>query len=186
MEILAKEYLNSLTEPKKESKEAEIKENSVRLAVNVPENSSTTQICCTSKTVIGSEMSPHYFQDVLTPTKRKLTAAEESQSTVTLMPRKKPRTDLPANDSPRKTNLRPLTPAETNPVRSSPRKTIQPPAAPARRETPRKSSAVGRQKEGVAKVKPEGGVGAVKQLHIGKNASKTKVLQTDPRSPCFC
>lgn len=105
---------------------------------------------------------------------------------MTLMPRKKPRTDLPANDSPRKTGLRPLTPAETNPVRSSPRKTGQPPSAPARRETPRKSSAVSRQKEGVAQVKQGGGVGAVKQLHVGKNASKTKVLQTNLWNPCFC
>ncbi|XP_075878610.1 leucine-rich repeat and WD repeat-containing protein 1 isoform X1 [Nelusetta ayraudi] len=152
VEILAKEYLNSLTEPKKESKVAEMKESS----------------------------------DVLTPTKRKLTAAEESQSPVTLMPRKKPRTDLPANDSPRKTGLRPLTPAETNPVRSSPRKTGQPPSAPARRETPRKSSAVSRQKEGVAQVKQGGGVGAVKQLHVGKNASKTKPVHLKPLHVLQC
>lgn len=35
VEILAKEFLTSLTEPKNESKEAEIKENSVRFMISV-------------------------------------------------------------------------------------------------------------------------------------------------------
>lgn len=115
-----------------------------------------------------------------------MTAAEESQPPVTLTPRKKPRTDLPVNDSPRKTSLRPLTQAETNPVRSSPRKTAPSATAPAKRETPKKSFTVSGMKRGVAQVKQKGGVGAVKQLHVDRFSSKTKVLQTNLWSSCLC
>lgn len=115
-----------------------------------------------------------------------MTAAEESQSPVTLTPRKKPRMDLPVNDSPRKTSLRPLTLADTNPVRSSPRKTASPATVLARRETPKKRSAVSEQKRGVAQVKQKGGVCAVKPVHIDGHARETKVLNLYPWSPCVC
>lgn len=115
-----------------------------------------------------------------------MTAAEESQSPVTLTPHKKPRTDLPVNDSPRKTSLRPLTPANTNAVRTSPRKTGPPATAPARRETPKKSSAVSGQKRAVAQVKQTGGVHTVQPLRVDRYASGTKVLQTNLLSPCLC
>lgn len=115
-----------------------------------------------------------------------MTAAEESKSPVTLTPRKKPCIDLPVNDSPRKTSLRPLTPGDTNPVRSSPRKTVPLATAPVRQKTPKKSSTVSGQKRGVAQVKQKGGVGAVKPMHFDRFASETKVLQTNLWCPCLC
>lgn len=118
------------------------------------------------------------------PIKRKSATTEESQSPVSLTPRKKPRTDIPANDSASKKSLRPLTSVETNPIRTSPRKTMQPPSALARRETPKKkSSTTIRQKDGVVQGKREGGVDAIKQLHINKVISKTKVLQKIYENP---
>lgn len=186
MGILAKEFLTSLTEPKKESKEAEIKENSVSVSVYLL-TSCTTQISCTSKSnIVVTCYDVTSFKGVLTVTKRKMTAAEEPQSPVTRSPRKKPRTDLPVNDSPRKKSLRPQAPADTNPVRSSPRKAASPATVPAKRETPKKSSAVREQKRGVAQVKQRGGVWTVKPLYVDTYARETKVRQTNLWCPCLC
>lgn len=113
-----------------------------------------------------------FFQDVSTPTKRKQTASAAASS-ISLTPRKKLRTDLPASpvaDSPRKPGLRlrPQTPIQTNAVRMSPRKTGQPPSTPTRGqtrvETPRRGSNVRHPKEDGAQIKQKEGVGKTELL----------------------
>ncbi|XP_068456836.1 leucine-rich repeat and WD repeat-containing protein 1 isoform X2 [Clinocottus analis] len=116
VEIIAKEYLCSLTEPKKE-----------------PETKGSPD----TKETCG----------VSTSTKRKQTVLVDTS--VSLTPRKKLRSDLPdspAEASPRKASLSRKLPTltQTSAVRMSPRKISQPPATPTRgqmkAETPRRES----------------------------------------------
>ncbi|XP_031725126.1 leucine-rich repeat and WD repeat-containing protein 1 [Anarrhichthys ocellatus] len=123
VEIIAKEYLRSLTEPKEEPE-----------SKGSPD---TKENCAVS-----------------TPTKRKQLVLVDTS--ISLTPRKKPRSDLPVSPveaSPRKSCLsRKLqTPTQTSGVRMSPRKTSQPPSTPtrgpARAEAPRRGAKVRQAKE---------------------------------------
>ncbi|XP_075957526.1 leucine-rich repeat and WD repeat-containing protein 1 [Anarhichas minor] len=123
VEIIAKEYLRSLTEPKEEPE-----------SKGSPD---TKENCAVS-----------------TPTKRKQPVLVDTS--ISLTPRKKPRSDLPVSPveaSPRKSCLsRKLqTPTQTSAVRMSPRKTSQPPSTPtrgpARAEAPRRGPKVRQAKE---------------------------------------
>ncbi|XP_029375327.1 leucine-rich repeat and WD repeat-containing protein 1 [Echeneis naucrates] len=135
VEIIAKEYLRSLTEPKKEpesSKSAEIKENGVRIQRLTPLNTdSKDSIPPVSCGVNGISL----------PTKRKKNTSE-MDSNINLTPPKKQHTDVIEN-SPCKSGIRlkPLT--RTNPVRMTPQKSSQPPSTPTRgqkTDTPRRVS----------------------------------------------
>ncbi|KAM6911829.1 leucine-rich repeat and WD repeat-containing protein 1 [Lycodopsis pacificus] len=123
VEIIAKEYLRSLTEPKEEPE-----------SKGSPD---TKENCAVS-----------------TSTKRKQPVVVDTS--ISLTPRKKPRSDLPVSPveaSPRKSCLsrRLQTPTQTSAVRMSPRKTSQPPSTPtrgpARAEAPRRGSKVRQAKE---------------------------------------
>ncbi|KAI3373949.1 hypothetical protein L3Q82_022520, partial [Scortum barcoo] len=131
VEIMAKEYLRSLTEPKEEpesNKSTDTKEN---CELSTPTKKKR------SVTVMDSSVQ-------LTPCKK---LREEFPAS-------------PVGDSPRKSGLRlkPQTPTKTGSVRMSPRKTAQPPSTPTRgqtrAETPRRGSKVRQtqaEKEGVVK-----------------------------------
>lgn len=104
VEIIAKEYLRSLTEPKGEQ-----------------------------ETKGSPDTKENY--DESTSTKRKQTALVDAS--ISLTPRKKPRSDLPvspAEASPRKSSLscQLPTPSQTSTIRMSPRKISRPPATPTR------------------------------------------------------
>ncbi|XP_026183465.1 leucine-rich repeat and WD repeat-containing protein 1 [Mastacembelus armatus] len=135
VEILAKEYLLSLTEPKKEAENvtsADAKDN------------------C----------------EASTPTKRKQFTSE-MDSSISMTPRKKIRTDPPASpvtDSPRKSSLRlrPQTQTDTD-INMSPRKKAQPQSTPTRGQTrpvtPRRASKVQQRKEDEAQMKKKDDAG---------------------------
>lgn len=99
--------------------EAQDVQNKLKHSTRIEKIKSTDE---TVSAVIFHYRCHFFFQDILTPTKRKL---EESQSPVPLMRSKKIHTDFPVNDCPRKTSLWPLTLAKT---KSSRRKTDQPPS----------------------------------------------------------
>ncbi|KAG7217053.1 hypothetical protein INR49_027592 [Caranx melampygus] len=128
VEILAKEYLRSLTEPKEEpeSSEASDKEESSEISTPTKRKNSTSE----------------------SDTNLRLTPHKKLRSDLA---------DPPAEDSPRKSSLRlkPLTQANT--VRMSPRKASQPPSTPtrgqARAETQRRASRAPQTKEEGAQIK---------------------------------
>ncbi|CAJ1063343.1 leucine-rich repeat and WD repeat-containing protein 1 isoform X2 [Xyrichtys novacula] len=144
--ILAREYLRSLTEPEEEAES--------RKSADTKENS-----------------------DVSTLTKRKQTdSVKETDKSLT--PRKKLRTDPPASpaeNSPRKSSLRPKLQCLT--VRMSPRKVAQPPSTPTRgrtrAETPRGGERVGESGEIRAQKKQKEDVGR-------KELDTTELPKTQP------
>ncbi|XP_041808402.1 leucine-rich repeat and WD repeat-containing protein 1 [Chelmon rostratus] len=123
VEIIAKDYLCSLTDPKEEPESTE--------SADTKENCEASR--STKRKQTASEM------DSISLTPRKKLRADLPAS--------------PAEDSPRKPSLRlkPQTPTQTNTVRMSPRKAGPPPSAPARgqarAETPRGGSKVRQSKE---------------------------------------
>uniref|UniRef100_A0A3Q0RT92 Leucine-rich repeat and WD repeat-containing protein 1 n=1 Tax=Amphilophus citrinellus TaxID=61819 RepID=A0A3Q0RT92_AMPCI len=122
VEILAKEYLCSLTEPKEKPDS---------------EESTGTKMNCDLKFIQCFFF--FFTQDVSKPAKRKQSQSVIDTS-ISLTPRKKARTDPPASsaeDSPRQSRfrLKPQRQTPTSTVRMSPRKTSQPPATPSRGET---------------------------------------------------
>ncbi|KAK9536782.1 hypothetical protein VZT92_006543 [Zoarces viviparus] len=123
VEIIAKEYLRSLTEPKEEPESKGSPDTKENCAVSMP-------------------------------TKRKQPVLVDTS--ISLTPRKKPRSDLPVSPveaRPRKSCLsrRLQTPTQTGAVRMSPRKTSRPPSTPtrgpARAEAPRRGPEVRQAKE---------------------------------------
>ncbi|XP_068572539.1 leucine-rich repeat and WD repeat-containing protein 1 [Cebidichthys violaceus] len=163
VEIIAKEYLCSLTEPKEE-----------------PESKGSTD---TKENCVVS-----------TPTKRKQTVLVDTS--LRLTPRKKPRSDLPVEASPRKSSLigKLQTPTQTGAVRMSPRKTSQPPSTPSRgpvrAETPRRGSKVRPAKEvDGARIKPRSRTELQRDadlLSSMKSCSKTQPVCLKPLHVLQC
>ncbi|XP_034540385.1 leucine-rich repeat and WD repeat-containing protein 1 isoform X2 [Notolabrus celidotus] len=132
VEILAKEYLRSLTEPQEDAESDEDNDAKENCDVSTPskrKQTDSTEVPNTS----------------LTPRKRPRTDLPAS----------------PAADSPRKSSLRPKLQMLTETVRMSPRKAAQPPSTPTRgqkrAEPPRREAKVGQTKQkDVGKKESEG------------------------------
>ncbi|KAM6983528.1 leucine-rich repeat and WD repeat-containing protein 1 [Tautogolabrus adspersus] len=128
VEILAKEYLRSLTEPKDEAESKESNETKENCHVSTPTKRKQT--------------------DSATETNRNLTPRKKSREDLPASP---------AQDSPQKSSRRPKLQALAQTVRMSPRKVAQPPSTPTRgqrrAETPRRGSKVGQTKEDEAHIK---------------------------------
>lgn len=128
-----------------------------------------------------------FTQDVSKPAKRKQSESLIDTS-VSLIPRKKPRTEPPAppappaEDGPRQSRfrLKPQAQTPTSAVRMSPRKTSQPPAAPgraeSRQETPKRSSK-GRQTSEDDAQRFKGSERDADVLHAAETCSRTQVIE---------
>ncbi|KAK2828370.1 hypothetical protein Q5P01_019404 [Channa striata] len=135
VEILAKEYLHSLTEPKKEPESNE--------CTDTKESCEVSTLTKRKQTALEVDTSIS-----LTPLKKLRVEPPAS----------------PVTDSPRKSSLRlkPQTSTQMNSIRMSPRHTGQAPSTPTkgkmRAETPRRASKVQQTKEDKAEVKQKDGV----------------------------
>ncbi|XP_073335893.1 leucine-rich repeat and WD repeat-containing protein 1 [Pagrus major] len=169
VEILAKEYLRSLTEPKEETESKEANETTENCDVSTPTKRKQTA------SAIDSSIS-------LTP--RKKLRADLPAS--------------PVQDSPRKTSLRlrPHMPTQADPVRMSPRKTVQPPSTPTRgqtrAETPKRGSTVRQLQEDGAQIKQKESVGKKElqrdadMLATLKSCSRTQPVHLKPLHVLQC
>ncbi|GAA6223809.1 leucine-rich repeat and WD repeat-containing protein 1 isoform X2 [Lates japonicus] len=170
VEIIAKEYLHSLTEPQKEPESNELTDTKENSEIPTPTKRKQTT------SVKDSDVS-------LTPRKQLRTDLPASS----------------VEDSPRKSSLRlkPLkTLSQASAVRMSPRKTGQPPSTPTREqtraETPRRASKVQRAKEDGAQIKQKEDFKATKlqrdtdMLPTLKSCSKTQPLRLKPLHVLQC
>ncbi|XP_022594517.1 leucine-rich repeat and WD repeat-containing protein 1 [Seriola dumerili] len=160
VEILAKEFLRSLTEPKTEPESSESTDKKENCEISTPTKRKNTT----------SEMDTNIS---LMPRKRLRADLPVS----------------PAGDSPRKSSLRlkPLTQADT--VRMSPRKTVQPPSTPTRgqtrAETPRRASKVPQTTEDGAQIKQKEDVNK-KATKLQRDTDMLPTLQSCSKTQPLC
>ncbi|XP_023257393.1 leucine-rich repeat and WD repeat-containing protein 1 [Seriola lalandi dorsalis] len=160
VEILAKEFLRSLTEPKTEPESSECTDKKENCEISTPTKRKNT----TSEMDTNISLMP-----------RKRLRADLPVST--------------AEDSPRKSSLRlkPLTQADT--VRMSPRKRVQPPSTPTRGQTraeaPRKASKVPQTTEDGAQIKRKEDVNK-KATKLQRDTDMLSTLQNCNKTQPLC
>ncbi|XP_036974718.1 leucine-rich repeat and WD repeat-containing protein 1 isoform X1 [Acanthopagrus latus] len=169
VEILAKEYLRSLTEPQEEPDSKEANETKENCDVSTPTKRKQTA------SAVDLNIS-------LTPRKKLRPDLPAS----------------PVQDSPRKTSLRlrPQALTQTEPMRMSPRKTVQPPSTPTRgqtrAETPKRGSKVRHVQEDGAQIKQRESVGRkelqrdVDMLATLKSCGRTQPVHLKPLHVLQC
>ncbi|XP_030293946.1 leucine-rich repeat and WD repeat-containing protein 1 isoform X2 [Sparus aurata] len=169
VEILAKEYLRSLTEPQEEPESKEVNETKENCDISTP----------TKRKQFASAIDSNIS---LTPRKKLRPDLPAS----------------PVQDSPRKTSLRlrPQTLTQAEPVRLSPRKTVQPPSTPTRgqtkAETPKRGSKVRHMQEDGAQITQRESVGKkelkrdVDMLATLKSCERTQPVHLKPLHVLQC